>query len=105
MTQQHAAVSYLNTSGTGGRTVIGCSCSWKPKKGAARMSMMHVSHMAHRRQLGLPRFDYSQTTYPAGTLAEGMTWDQFYAAHPGRDPFEPTSPTTCAGFIVPEETA
>jgi hypothetical protein len=38
--------------------VIGCECGWKPAKAPARSSMAHVPHMAHRRELGLPRVEY-----------------------------------------------
>lgn len=40
------------------QSVIGCECGWKPAKMSARMSMMHVSHMAHRRKLGLRPVEY-----------------------------------------------
>jgi hypothetical protein len=39
-------------------TVIGCECGWKPVKRSERSSMQHVSHMAHRRKLGLRPVEY-----------------------------------------------
>jgi hypothetical protein len=41
-----------------GVTVIGCECGAKPKKRAARMSMQHVWHQTHRRNLRLQPVEY-----------------------------------------------
>lgn len=85
---EHAAVSFLNSSGHGIRTIIGCSCGEVPAKGATGASTMHASHARHRRGLGLPRFDYRRTVIGPGYAASGLTWDEWNASdRAGQDPY------------------
>ena len=40
-------------------TVIGCECGWAPEAPSKRMSMQHVQHGTHRRQLKLQPVNYA----------------------------------------------
>ncbi len=54
--------------------MIGCECGWKPAKPAARRSMQHVSHLAHRRKLKLQPVNYQwpdETYGVEGALSVG----------------------------------
>jgi hypothetical protein len=85
--EDHMPVAFLNRTGEGMRTLNGCSCGWKAKKASPRMSTMFNAHMAHLRSVGAPpRDDYSIEVYGEGP-AKGLTWNQWYASHPGEDPF------------------
>lgn len=85
---EHAPLSVINTTGSGIRTVVTCSCGWKPAKGPDRGSTMNNGHMAHRRSKGLPRADYAGTVFGEGPWA-GWTWNEWYAQHGGQglDPY------------------
>jgi hypothetical protein len=81
---EHAPLSVLNRSGQGIRTMVVCSCGWKPAKAPERGSTMHVAYMAHRRKMGLPRVDRIDPVFGEGPWA-GMTWDAWYEQHGGQD--------------------
>jgi hypothetical protein len=85
---EHAPVSMLNRTGSGIRTVVTCSCGWKPRTAPDRASTMNSAHMAHRRSKGLPRADYNATVMGEGPWA-GLTWDAWHAEHGGQgiDPY------------------
>jgi hypothetical protein len=53
-----------------GRALIGCECGWNPAKPSQRSSMQHVSHMAHRRKLGLRPVEYA---WPDDSYLEGLS--------------------------------
>lgn len=80
----HAPLSVLNRTGHGIRTMIICTCEWTPKKASERGSTSTNAHMAHRRQQGMPRFDYSKVVFGEGPWM-GLTWDEWYAEHGGTD--------------------
>jgi hypothetical protein len=82
--EDHAPVSILNRTGRGIRTMIVCSCEWQPANPPERGSTRASAHMAHRRKLGLPRADYSAEVFGEGPWM-GLTWDEWYAQHGGRD--------------------
>jgi hypothetical protein len=85
----HAPLSVLNHSGIGIRTIVVCSCGWRPAKPPeGGMRTRYNGHMAHRRSKGMPRADYQATVFGEGPWA-GMTWDDWYAAHgsEGVDPY------------------
>jgi len=82
----HAPISMLNRTGSGIRTIIICSCGWTPSKAPERGSTMHNAHDAHRRAHGLRKDTCPADVYGEGP-AKGLTWDQWYAANPGLDPF------------------
>ncbi len=85
----HRPVMDRNRTGHGIATVIGCSCGASPKKGAARGSMQHVWYGRHAKANGVNEADMAPMTYAVGHgyPAEGMTWDEWYAANPGLNPF------------------
>lgn len=85
--EQHAPVSFLNTTGSGIATVVGCSCGVKPRRASQTASSRQNSHMAHRRKLGLPRADYSATVYGPEYPAAGLTSEQWRAVSPDADPY------------------
>ena len=76
----HAPLSVLNRTGHGIRTMIVCSCEWRPAKAPQAASTMANAHMAHRRKHGLSRADYAATVFGEGPFM-GLTWDEFYAAN------------------------
>jgi hypothetical protein len=80
----HAPLSVLNRTGQGIRTIVTCSCGWQPEQASEGMSAMDDAHEAHRRSLRLPPADYSLTVFGEGPWA-GLTWDQWYSQHGGRD--------------------
>jgi len=84
----HAPLSILNRTGLGIRTMIVCSCEWMPARASERGSTRVNAHMAHRRKLGLPRWDYSREVFGEGPWM-GLTWDEWYAKHGGQsiDPY------------------
>jgi len=83
----HAPLAVLNHTGHGIRTIVTCSCGWRPAKAANGASAMHNGHMAHRRKAGLPRADYSATVFGEGPWT-GLTWNEWYSANGGGvDPF------------------
>src|SRR5579859_1368114 len=84
----HAPLSILNRTGRGIRTMLVCSCEWFPAKASERGSTRANAHMAHRRRLGLPRFNYALEVFGEGPWM-GLTWDEWYAEHGGRsiDPY------------------
>lgn len=77
--EDHAPLSVVNRTGRGIATMTACSCGW-PGRASERGSTAHNSHMAHRRKLGLPRFDYSAVVFGEGPWM-GLTWNEWYAAH------------------------
>jgi hypothetical protein len=84
----HQPVIWFNRSGQGVRMLEGCTCGWKAKKGSLRGSTVWNMHMAHLRSVGAPpRHDYSDARYAEGA-AKGLIWAEWYALHPGGDPFE-----------------
>jgi hypothetical protein len=82
--EEHAPLSVLNLTGRGIRTMVTCSCGWVPRKAPNAASTMTNSHAAHRRAEGLPRANYAATVFGEGPWA-GLTWDEWYAQHGGRD--------------------
>jgi hypothetical protein len=64
--EDRAPLPVLNRIGHGIRTVIVWSCEWQPAKASERGSAMDNAHMAHHRQLGLPRADYAKTLFGEG---------------------------------------
>lgn len=87
----HRPISKLNTTGVGIRSYFACSCGHEPRTMPTRGSTMHVSYLKHVRSLGIGRNDVADAIYAEGYAAAGMTWDQWYAAHPSLDPFTGTS--------------
>ena len=84
----HMPVSYLNTTGAGIRTFIGCTCGDNPGTMPKAGTSLHVWHGRHRRTLGLPPLpSYAVTVYGPQYPAAGQTFEQWRTAHPGRDPF------------------
>jgi hypothetical protein len=80
----HAPLSILNRTGHGIRTVIICSCEWQPKKAPERGSTSNNAHMAHRRQHGMPPFNYAHVVFGEGPWM-GLSWDEWYEQHGGQE--------------------
>jgi hypothetical protein len=55
----------------GNRTAICCACGERPKKIAARVSMLHVWHQVHRRGLRLRPVSYAWPGRMEGPSAGG----------------------------------
>lgn len=84
----HAPVIVLNPGGV--RTATGCTCGARPKTPPQSSRSMSTAYMAHIRALGLPRihnFSHSVYAYGEGYPAEGLTWNEWRALHPNKDPF------------------
>ena len=80
----HAPLDVINPHRDGIRTMIICSCEWMPAKPPMAASVRANAHMAHRRKLGLPRANYGATVFGEGPWM-GLTWDEWYDAHGGKD--------------------
>jgi hypothetical protein len=87
----HHPVHILSPDGTGIRSTTGCACGEGPKRGAANRNAMYTWYRAHARKVGVAP-DEGAITYAIGRgyAAEGMTWDEWYAANPGVDPYSGT---------------
>jgi hypothetical protein len=86
--EDHAPLSVLNRTGRGIRTMIVCSCGWMPAKAPVSATVRNNAHMAHRRNVRMPRADYANTVFGEGPFM-GLTWDEWYAANgsDGTDPY------------------
>lgn len=85
----HAPVYILNPRpDLGGiRATFGCSCGAAPKKGAARQTSMATWYLRHARTHGVAYDDTAPAIYAPGYAGAGMTFDEWHAANPGKDPF------------------
>lgn len=93
---QHVPTIFLNTTDPNGiRTFVGCSCGVMPRRMPQSGNARPLSYMAHARKVGLQVRNISHAVYGPGYPAAGMTWNEWYAAHPGEDPFgeRPATPT------------
>ncbi len=83
----HHPLTNLNTTGQGIRSYFSCSCGWKPKRMPESGRMSHVPFMRHAAGFGIRRDNFADARYADGYPAAGMTWNEWYAANPDRDPF------------------
>lgn len=82
----HARMSELNRTGRGIRTIVTCSCGWRPSRAPESGSSRSRAWETHRRSAGVPVTDHDRGTevFGEGPWA-GWTWDEWYEVHGGRD--------------------
>lgn len=73
----HVPTSYLNTTGSGIRTYVGCSCGEGPKKMPQGGRTRANWYLAHARKLGLAVDNIAHAVVAPGYASEGLTWEQW----------------------------
>lgn len=100
----HWPVSELNTSGSGIRSYIRCSCGHMPGKMPESGRAMDSSYRSHTRRLRLSNAALllPYTVYGQGYPAAGLTWNQWHEVNPALDPFGVREPGWGSQYAPPQ---